>query len=93
MNNAEWCKKNCPYHPDCGGGGVCNFVISLLDRWISVDDMLPEDSTRVLVANRSGVNVACYNGRYWERGASNKHIPLTTVTHWMPLPEPPENGR
>ena len=30
MNNEEWCKKNCPYYPDCSGGGACNYVISLL---------------------------------------------------------------
>ena len=30
MNNEEWCKKNCPYSPDCACDGVCNFVLSLL---------------------------------------------------------------
>lgn len=30
MNNEEWCKKSCPYYPDCSGGGVCNTVLSLL---------------------------------------------------------------
>ena len=28
-NNADWCEKNCPYFPDCGGG-ICNFVLALL---------------------------------------------------------------
>ena len=32
MGDREWCKKNCPYEPDCYGWGydVCNYVISLL---------------------------------------------------------------
>ena len=25
----EWCIKNCPYQPECGGG-MCNYVISLM---------------------------------------------------------------
>lgn len=28
-NNADWCEKNCPYFPDCGGG-ICNFALGLL---------------------------------------------------------------
>lgn len=66
-------------------------VLSIINgNWISVEDKMPEAYERVLIANRSGVNVAWYNGRYWERGASTRHRALTTVTHWMPLPAPPE---
>ena len=28
-DNADWCEKNCPYFPDCGGG-ICNFALELL---------------------------------------------------------------
>ena len=28
-SNKEWCEKNCPYLPECGGG-LCNVVLEAL---------------------------------------------------------------
>ncbi len=58
------------------------------NQWISVEDRLPEEDTRVfvyLVSERSYTEIdtdrmAC--GK-WVRWGSD-------VTHWMPLPEPPK---
>ena len=61
--------------------------------WISVEDEMPEPYKNVLVVNRSGVTIAWYNGRYWERGANTNHRSLKTVTHWMPLPDQPRERR
>ena len=51
--------------------------------WISVDDMLPERDSKVLVfikeMNGSDSNIQI------SRGWAMKY-----VTHWMPLPQPPE---
>lgn len=65
-------------------------------KWISVDDALPKNDDRVLVCGvRNGITVC----RYWENSGygghlqymffTNKQNPIT-VTHWMPLPKPPE---
>ena len=61
--------------------------------WISVKDRLPEAIKRALVAaDFSGVmdvDVAMYCGNgMWE--SMSGLYPKFSVTHWMPLPEPPE---
>ena len=59
-------------------------------EWHCVADELPHDDTTVLIAHRAGVSTGWFNGRYWEQGAGTGHRMLKTVTHWMPLPKPPE---
>lgn len=59
-------------------------------KWISVEEMLPDDCIDVLVFTRSGytssISIAhALKGRWFSKG-----IPVETVTHWMPLPEPPK---
>lgn len=68
-------------------------------EWISVEDRLPEIGEEVLVVDVdvSDVIVRVYSlnhdtkGYYWddEGGWWND---FECVTHWMPLPEPPERG-
>lgn len=63
-------------------------------EWISVEERLPssEDLERsqfhnFLVANEFGeVREAVFTGKYFTKLGSR----LNGVTHWMPLPEPPE---
>lgn len=54
--------------------------------WISVDDRLPEEGDRVLSYSNGGMMQRDYIYRNkWEsydRGYN--------VTHWMPLPKPPQ---
>ena len=64
--------------------------IPLHNKWISVRDRLPEEETEVL----------CYLGNALWKGivvAFRRHgdwyfdgWKCPTVTHWMPLPEPPK---
>ena len=57
-------------------------------KWVSVRDRQPENSGKYLV-NRRGIGVSC----------EKFNIPLgcwmcdwvSSITHWMPLPEPPES--
>jgi hypothetical protein len=64
-----------------------------MSEWISVEDRLPKRNERVLAAwnNKKDVIFCSYYG--------NKAISVfvdrvkertVTVTHWMPLPEPPK---
>jgi Protein of unknown function (DUF551) len=71
--------------------------------WVSVKDKLPPHYTHVWCFNRDGVQFEgciCYGSMHkpffaYPRGdgnASNTAPPWIDVTHWRPLPEPP-NGR
>ena len=55
-------------------------------QWISVKDRLPEDSSDVLIAWADGVSEGCFCDERWCREGRM----LRSVTHWMPLPKPPE---
>ena len=61
-----------------------------VDDWISVKDRLPEPPAQCLVfsdkARRPrGMETATYTNLGWMTAA---YFP--EITHWMPLPEPPE---
>ena len=69
-------------------------------RWVRCEDELPKNvANRVLVYCQNGVMYAAHYeggetdkwymnmGTWWEEGTGN-----LTVTHWMPLPEPPKEG-
>lgn len=68
-------------------------------RWIPVSERLPEDGLCVLVEDYRGCQYVAHRtinhltkqyewtarGTEWHQGA-----PLREITHWMPLPEPPQ---
>lgn len=62
-------------------------------RWISVEERLPEDDSHYLVwAHDNGAEeVALYYGDGEWLTDDLENI-TRVVTHWMPLPEPPEEG-
>lgn len=67
-----------------GGGG-----------WIPVNERLPKNYVRVLVRVRYGdIGIAHRSGKWfvWDWEDEDNDGPITSVTHWMPLPEPPEVG-
>ena len=59
-------------------------------RWIPVTERLPDDAETVLTYKNGIIEVQVYkkmrNG--WING--NWFWSMATVTHWMPLPEPPK---
>ena len=59
-------------------------------EWISVEDRLPEDTKQVLFfwSNR-WFELGYYDGNEWHEWWYNGSICLD-VTHWMPLPDPPD---
>ena len=63
-------------------------ALAKVPKWISVEERLPRCGERVLVTN---------DGSVWEAYLSISHkwvrqefVWAAKVTHWMPLPEPPE---
>ncbi len=66
-------------------------------RWISVKERLPEEGNIVLCSTWSCVFCGYANSRGLFYVANNTMYDAWTwepgVTHWMPLPEPPEEAR
>lgn len=65
-----------------------------MNEWISVKDRLPEFLDEVLLFTSAG-NI--YIGMFYEKHenytvAGDSYGFLYDVTHWMPLPEPPNEG-
>jgi len=59
-------------------------------RWISVAERLPEKHTAVLVhTDMDGNHAASFDGEEWFCDYGGAWL-FPNVTHWMPLPEPPE---
>ena len=64
-----------------------------VQKWISVDDRLPKPSKRVLIYSRHGFcESAFYIGvpEEWRVAWNHEMLDADSVTHWMPLPEPPK---
>lgn len=63
----------------------------LRKRWTPVEERLPEKKTQVLVYSGNFapfMEVAFYDGLWFS--AWDGETEIVDVTHWMPLPEPPE---
>ena len=75
-----------------------------MNKWISVKDQLPEEDTPVIVTYIGGVSGKPHSDVlgavrdgvwYWYDGFPievSKEITVE-VTHWMPLPEPPNEEK
>lgn len=64
---------------------IANFALQ--NQWISVDEALPEDKTKVFVIVKTPVGIvhrADYHiNDYWYM---SRYSPEEIVTHWMPIP-------
>ena len=96
---------DCPYHPDLMCiRNICADALALIQqleakvhRWISVEEKLPEAHAdgsvdAELVTDGEFIHMAYYAHGQWifcESGEMKEPM-WNTVTHWMPLPEPPE---
>lgn len=62
------------------------------NEWISVKDRLPEIGKKVLAYRPSMyyefIQTIYHGSEMWENGYDIKGDMV--ITHWMPLPEPPE---
>ena len=58
-------------------------------RWISVEDELPEACVAVLTTTQNGTQrVGCYEDGWWLANSPDL-VRMGSITHWMPLPQPP----
>jgi hypothetical protein len=79
-----------------GGDDAIAAACELVPRWIPVSERLPEEEQEVLVWNGGGQclkpwqgHVLCeYRNGEWRESQESDLYP--GITHWMPLPEPPE---
>jgi len=90
-------------HVDCDRERQADFLISngvtfakdtdVPSKWISVEDGMPEPMAWVLCACRANIiEVLRYDRNIdgWGTAGPNRGYMKSFVTHWMPLPEPPE---
>ena len=75
---------------------AANYLIAhgvTVQEWIPVNDRLPKDWTDVLVLSRFGfLETAVYTGTpgKWRIGWNGDMLEADSITHWMPLPQPPK---
>ena len=69
---------------------LADFMIAngvTVQEWVSVEDRLPEENTTVIAATDKGIVFQClYDYDGWDLWDGNE----INITHWQPMPEPPE---
>ncbi len=64
------------------------------DGWISCSDRMPEETGDIIVVSdgivMSGISYSRRDGFYITALEYDDDEPIGGVTHWMPLPEPPQ---
>lgn len=72
-------------------------ALDAVPKWISVEERLPPREHNVLVVNGHGyVRMRAFwkkEGSKWTWISNNGFSRENDITHWMPLPEPPEKKR
>lgn len=63
------------------------------EKWISIDEALPESGSEVLILyNKRIVTIGHYSDPFWFRNVFMGTVEVKP-THWMPLPSPPKKPR
>ena len=87
------CDPTCKYYgfEDCFPERFADYLIShgvTVQEWISVDDRLPEkDEIVIICTDKNFIYAGELIGDTWFLDNDSW---TATVTHWMPLPEPPK---
>lgn len=62
-----------------------------MGEWIKCSEQMPVPFSNVLVTDGEEVEIKWWDGDDWDSWTErNSNICSDDVTHWMPLPEPPE---
>lgn len=59
-----------------------------MSQWIKCSEQMPKERVRVLVYANQNIFVADFDMGRWFSNISNSYV-LDSITHWMPLPQPP----
>lgn len=67
----------------------------LVNEWIACADKMPEDETVVLVCQEDGITFCAEvsGGEFYPDEFPNVPARGREITHWMPMPETPRNGK
>lgn len=66
-------------------------------NWINVNEQVPDKNDwEYIVSGKDGsgkdvVSTLNYKDGKWHSDILNKDVPDGIITHWMPLPEPPQS--
>ena len=63
------------------------------DKWISVEDRLPDETDYYIVAWRLFKHKLSVRTAYFIAGDGWEWKAGEVITHWMPLPEPPSDEK
>lgn len=61
-----------------------------MSKWVKCSERMPEELEDVLVSDGRSVEVMYLRLGLWYVTSPDSAICGDEVTHWMPLPEPPE---
>lgn len=57
--------------------------------WIKCSERMPENMDTVITSNGFDIGCQWWDGDSWQEWSSHDAVP-GDVTHWQPLPEPPQ---
>lgn len=90
----EYC-DSCRYadSADCSNERLADHLLAngvTVQGWIPVKDRLPEDGQSVLTCKNGICDIQIYEKRRNGWLCKGWFWSMATVTHWMPLPQPPK---
>ena len=88
INNVIRCDK-CGIVPEWLAEDLIFYGVTV-QEWISVNDRLPKDGQIVLTYKNGVYDIQAYEERRNGWLCKGWFWSMATVTHWMPLPQPPK---